>query len=237
MIKEAIDRLLELNNPDTIEVKGDRIFRKGGYTEVTDPQADPIHLGTLTAFAAFVDRIEDNRVGGEIIHVISPTRVEFLGTLRKDMLRDCFAYAAARIDSTFNCATWHSQEDFVTSVQAHFSDKGDKKKLLKIAGNIRGGKSSTLVDDGTTQKVSTARGVELSGVEEMPNPVSLQPYETFAEIDQPIRSYIVRVRGDETPQFALFPIPDPMASHRTCMAIEEWLRSALSEESAVGILG
>ena len=237
MIKEAIDRLLELNNPDTIEVKDDRVFRKGGYTEVTDPQADPIHLGTLTAFAAFVDRIEDNRAGGTIVHVISPTKVELLGTLRKDMLRDCFAYASARIDSEFKCATWHSQDDFVTSIQAHFADKGDKKKLLKITGNIRGGKSSTLVDDGITQKVSTARGVELSGMEEMPNPVSLQPYETFAEIEQPTRQYIVRVKGDEQPMFALFAVPDPMASLRTCALIEAWLRLTLSEESAVGILG
>ena len=77
----------------------------------------------------------------------------------------------------------------------------------------------------------------MMGMEEMPNPVTLRPWETFAEIEQPERKYIVRVKGDDKPLLALFQVPDPVAAMKTCEKIEAWLREALSSEFHEAILG
>lgn len=239
MIKEAIDRVLELSEPDTIEVDG-RTWRKQGYAEITPFKkdlCDPMKLGSLTAFAAFIGTDEMYRDNGLMIHVVSPTCVELVSLLDEHGRRNNYAIAKARIDSHFTTEQWHNQDDFVTSLQAHFVNDLDRAQLLKVCGNLRGGSSAVLTDDGVTQKVSTARGVEMKGMEEMPNPVSLRPWETFAEIEQPERQYIVRVKGDEKPLLALFAVPDPVAAMRTCEKIEAWLRQVLPSEFHDAILG
>ena len=226
MIKEAIDRVLELADPETFVV-GDRTWRKGGYSEIEERVCEPLYFHTLTAFA---DYAAGSDVPSEaIIHVTSPMEVRLFGPLTKSKKRNVYAVSGAMIDSHFPAGQWLSQDQFVTQVQTHFDDVGDRAKLLKIVGNIRGGQTAVLEDDGVTQKVTTARGVVSTQMAEMPNPVTLSPWETFPEIAQPERQFIVRLKGgnDAPVHIALFAVPDPRQSLATCLAIKGWLVEAL----------
>jgi len=62
----------------------------------------------------------------------------------------------------------------------------------------------------------------------LPNPVTLQPFRTFPEIEQPESKFIFRARkGERTPSFALFEA-DGMAWESTAMlTIKEYLQEAV----------
>lgn len=227
MIKEAMERLLELAD-EPQQTIGNRNFMKTGYTEIPPPSPKAIRFFTLQSFKEFIEMQEAR--DDAFVHVVSPTEVEFIGELTDRQTRKSYAVAHVMIDGSFDVGQWMGQEKFITDVQAYFAPNLDKDRLLKIAGNVRRGEAITLEDDGITQKVATAAGVASQVMEEMPNPVTLQPYETFPEIIQPERKYIVRFKGggeNEAIHFALFTVPDPTYSQKTCADIKIWLSSNL----------
>jgi hypothetical protein len=233
MIKEALEYLMDLGD-EPITREGDRRWIKGGFTEIMPPMPDPVRFYSLTSFVEFIKMAEERDEA--FVQVVSPTQVEFIGMLDDRRKRASYATANPLIDGAFQKATWMTQEVFVTDVQAYFAENKDRAKLLKIVGNVRSEESVTLEDDGVTQKVATAAGVVAKQMEVMPNPVILQPYETFPEIEQPDREYIVRFRGGEMNEhvtFALFPVPDPRASFNTCVLISDWLVKNLSSTEVV----
>ena len=240
MIKEALEYLMDLaDNPTVEDSSGEREWIKGGYTEIVPPVPAALRFYSLTAFIDFIQMEEARDVA--FIYVASPTDVASISILNGRNQRAHYATAAPMIDGTFETAHWMNQERFVTDVQAFFSeDSPDKDALLKVAGNIRKHDTTTLEDDGISQQVATAAGVASQALETIPNPVTLRPFETFPEIDQPLRQYIVRFRGGEQGehiQLALFLVPNPVYSFEVCGDIKTWLQQNLPEKLAKTVLG
>ena len=88
------------------------------------------------------------------------------------------------------------REQFNIIVQSGFSDSGDKDKVLAAIGNMRLENSVQVQDDGVTQTVASKSGVVVVEKKNIPNPVTLSPYRTFAEIMQPASRFILRVNED-----------------------------------------
>ena len=55
---------------------------------------------------------------------------------------------------------------------------------------------SATSDDGISQAVAVKAGITSKGVKELPNPVTLRPYRTFTEVEQPASAFIFRCRQD-----------------------------------------
>lgn len=239
MIQEALMYLMDLADAPVVEDgSGEREWIKGGFTEIVPPMPSPVRFYSLTSFIEFVQIAEARDI--VFIQVVSPTEVELIGLLNDRKKRASYATANPLIDGAFEKAHWMTQDKFVTDIQAYFADTKDREALLKIAGTIRADDSTTLEDDGISQQVATAAGVASQALETLPNPVTLQPYETFPEVDQPLRRYIVRFRGGETGehiQLALFPVPDPTYSFETCGAIKKYLMENLPTEVSKFVLG
>ena len=95
-----------------------------------------------------------------------------------------------RIDFDYSLDT----EEFNIMLQSSFVDTEDKKLLLKVSGNVKETSVKTVQDDGVSQVVAMSTGV--ASVEDviLPNRVSLKPYRTFTEVDQPESEFIFRVK-------------------------------------------
>lgn len=52
-------------------------------------------------------------------------------------------------------------------------------------------------DDGVSQKATVKTGIASKGEALVPNPVTLMPYRTFVEVDQPISNFIFRMKEDK----------------------------------------
>ena len=65
----------------------------------------------------------------------------------------------------------------------------------------------------------------------VPNPVSLRPYRTFSEVEQPESNYVFRIKdSDKGPAFKLVEADGGLWKNATMRKIKEYLEFELSKE-------
>ena len=73
----------------------------------------------------------------------------------------------------------------------------DRALLLRFAGTVESGSVAEYGDDGVSQKATVKTGIASKGEALVPSPVSLIPYRTFIEIEQPESKFIFRMKQDQ----------------------------------------
>ena len=87
-------------------------------------------------------------------------------------------------------------------MQSLFIGNDDSDILLQFASAIKIEKAAELVDNGVSQITTIKNGVSSRVQAKAPNPVTLKPYRTFFEVDQPESKFVFRI--NDTPGCALF---------------------------------
>lgn len=200
MIKEAINRILELAEPH-VETLAGMIFTDKELMRVdTELRASALSMNTLSSLVDFIKGSQDFKEIPYIVQVVSPTEVRLLSSLDKDREREVLAKVNAEIPD-FSFGRFIENEEFIINVQSKFmdgeADINDKAVILAFAGNVKTGTVSDYGDDGVTQKAAIKKGVSSLGEVKVPSPCMLMPYRTFTEVDQPMSSFIFRVKDDE----------------------------------------
>lgn len=205
MIKEAIDRILQLDMPNIEEINGSRYTDKA-LTRIPDElTARPFVIHTLTGLVDYIKNTSDMYPETKyMIKVSDPTHVELISELNADREREQLVNVVTE-PPTFPFGKFINSEEFIINVQSKFVDNADRALILKFAGNVKCGTVSEYGDDGVGQKVTIKRGVASLQQVEVPNPCTLQPYRTFTEVTQPVSSFIFRVKDyDDSVAFGLF---------------------------------
>lgn len=86
-------------------------------------------------------------------------------------------------------------------------------------------------DDGITQTVTIKKGVTKSVLATLPNPVTLAPYRTFAEVEQPPSQYVFRLQSGNggVPSAALFEVKDTKWQLAAIASVKAWLSGKVGE--------
>lgn len=160
-----------------------------------------LKVHTLQAIADFLEsKIDDGKaVGGPMVavHVESPTQVNLIGPISSEGPRPVYVNASVERE-VFPFGRWLDPEEFLILAQARIVATEERARLLRLVGTIKSEKVRTNDDDGVTQMVTARDGIVRVAEVQTPNPVTLQPYRTFAEVTQPESPFIVRIRpGDE----------------------------------------
>lgn len=206
--REFIDKIQEL----VIEGQEPRVIDGRTYyrgREIMDEQIDSITLSTLEGFAELTNYLHSGGVPCFGVCVTTPESVCLLGAPDRHKRRDILAYGNSPDRGSFPFENWLSQEDFVTMAQACFVPTKELENVLHIVGTLKAGRVTTYEDDGVTQQVNATAGVTRATHVEVPNPVILRPWRTFAEIEQPPSSFILRLRGgdeNQKPQIGLYEV-------------------------------
>lgn len=87
-------------------------------------------------------------------------------------------------------------ENAVIELRSLYIPNEDTKYLLKLLGSITSESKVTSSDNGVTQTVEAKSGIALSQVVEVKPRVSLKPFRTFIEVDQPESEFLLRISGD-----------------------------------------
>jgi hypothetical protein len=93
-----------------------------------------------------------------------------------------------------------------------------------------------LKDDGTTQQVSASAGLAKVALVDVPNPVTLRPYRTFPEVEQPESEYVFRAKsgqGDDLPAVALFEVEDPSWRSTARLSIALYVKDHLADLTVI----
>jgi hypothetical protein len=118
-------------------------------------------------------------------------------------------------------------ETFIISLQASFVMDDQVRELLAYVGNLKSAASAKFTDDGVTQQATVRTGIAQVENKVVPNPVTLAPYRTFQEIDQPTSQYIFRMKRVEEqakPQVALHQCDDIAWGIDAVEGISNWLK-------------
>ena len=125
---------------------------------------------------------------------------------------------------------FYDHEAFLIAVAAHFTSAGDRDYLLRIAANLTNEHVINAEDSGISQTVGLRSGAVLKAQEPLRNRVSLAPYRTFREVEQPASEFLFRVRQekDEVPRLALFEADGGAWRLQAVANIQAWLKAHIT---------
>lgn len=215
--------------PETVTINNKQYCSHLLHHPPRDPQPDPIEVISLTGLVGLVKR--DFLAEDVLIHVESNSTVYVLGNLEGRHLQRA-TYAVASIKDTigagFPFGQYLDQEKFIVNLQSQFVKTEQRDLLLQIVGNIKSGNVRTLADDGVSQEVTSSVGVTRVSDVKLPNPIQLQPYRTFTEVDQPESEFILRMKGgNDLPTIALFAADGNNWKLAAMQAIQSYLADRL----------
>lgn len=186
-LKEALQYVNGLKEesmqPIVMEIGGKTYCNKQLDRYAREDLADAIHVNTLSAMVDYITGKREELREKMILHIISPKKVELYSGLLPERQRETLFICDAIVNE-FRFDNYYDQERFLIELQANFVENDDLKLIMQVAGNIQAGTTADYSDDGISQKTTIKTGVQRVDVQ-VPNPVSLIPYRTFAEIDQP----------------------------------------------------
>lgn len=200
MLKEFVEKINSLKDFEEIEVE-DHAFYKEGYKKFSPPVVNEIIINTLQGFCDFVPTIE-NEYNLYII-IESPYKVSLISDIDKKYKKRQI-YCSAVLDRAGVPFTWRNTEDFNVFLQANFQHTEDKDKILELIGNITDEEIKNYSDNGITQTTTKTTGLSRKEKAVVPNPVSLAPYRTFIDVQQPESVFVFRMRSQGRPECNLF---------------------------------
>lgn len=233
--KEALQYLVNLGEEkDPIVKLPQGTYSKKDLERVCEVTATTLKVSTLTGLVDYVKANIDNLQGKLLIQVASYDEVKLYSTLNTDRNRELFIQAEAILPSNVRYEQFLDTERFNIMLQSAFVDNDDKKVLLKYTGLIQDEAVKTTGDDGVSQQVTVKTGVASVGQAVVPNPVTLAPYRTFPEIEQPESKFIFRMQ--EGPRAALFEADGGAWRNKAIIEIKEYLQEALKGVKQIEII-
>jgi hypothetical protein len=229
MIKAAIEKILELHRPPSFQINGRNYF--SNQEPVHEPKPATIELSTLSGLVDFVKELEEY-----FIHVQNETQVCVRGPVFGPFQQRTI-HAISRFtqdqSSIFHFGRWYQPEEFIIALQSQFVESNHLSTILSVVGNIKDENVKTTAGDGNTQTVTARGGIALVKEVLVPNPVTLYPYRTFLEIEQPPLLCVLRlksgVRDSGTPGCALFEADGGLWKLTAINRIKEWLLDNLPD--------
>ena len=240
-LKDALEYLVDLGEdntkPEVIEIKGKTYCTKNLHRYHEDELAAPLEASTLTALIDYITNNQHELREKMIIHIVGPDKARLISNLTKERSRECLFQSRAN-ESGFRFNYYYDQEEFIINMQSAFEMTEDLELILQVAGNVENGVTANYGDDGVTQKTTIKKGVASKTDVIVPNPVTLKPYRTFLEVDQPASSFIFRIgeMGGE-PAFKLVNADGGMWEYDAVVSIKKYLDEKLRGIRNITIIG
>lgn len=238
MIKDALRFITELKEaamePKVLEIQGKTYCNKDLKRYGREEKADAIKASTLTSLLDYIKNCSTELRNHMILHVVSPTRVELYSGLNEERDREELFISSAVVPN-FRFDQWYDQERFIIELQANFEVSDDLLTVLKVSGNVEAKTTGTYGDDGVSQKTTIKQGIASKTDVIVPNPVTLFPYRTFLEVEQPSSQFVFRITdGGNGPQFKLIEAEGGLWKNVAMMNIKAYLEQNLADFAGAG---
>lgn len=234
MIKEALEHILNLKKPEIVTVD-ERNYSLDKLNPVYEPEIKTLNVNSLCSMVDYIVSDVDSNENPCIIHVESPTVVSLRSAVFGDFSQRETMLQANALVPGFTFGQWYDNESFIIALQSKFQVTPDLQTILAVVGNVTDGSVRTYGDDGVSQTVQAKVGVAKVADVAVPNPVLLQPYRTFVEVEQPASHFVFRMRsGRETPEMALFEADGGAWKNKAMLNIRGYFEDKLKTQIADG---
>lgn len=235
MEREALEYLVKQGEEKDPIIKLEQgTFSKRSLTRIEEEVATALEVSTLTGLVDYIKANIDKLEGKLLVQVKSFDEVRLLSPLNADRNRELYVRAAAILPNNVTYEHFLDTERFNIMLQSAFVDNEDKKILLKYTGLVRDEAVKESGDDGVSQAVTIKTGVASVGQAVVPNPVTLAPYRTFPEVEQPESKFIFRMQ--EGPRAALFEADGGAWRNKAIISIKEYLQEQLKDVDNIEII-
>lgn len=231
MIKKALEYLIDLGGANILTVGG-REYADREVFPVKPPMVPTLKVQNLESIVTYVKEIDDSEndsCGGPLlVHIEDYKTVSIKGlALGEWKDREIFMLAKAETPD-FTPGGYYDAENFNIALQSMFLQNEDRDIMLKVVGNLKDEAVRNTADDGVSQVTTVRTGIASVSEVKVPNPVTLRPYRTFIEVEQPESKFIFRMR--EGGACALFEADGGAWKLDAQNAVYEYLKDRLKEE-------
>lgn len=207
----VVDKIVALATPVQFEIDGLQYSSKS-LVRVNPPIINDIDVFTLNGLLELVtSKFELVSPEKYMIHVVGPAQVRVLSrTSDAYAQRTCPVDAAVlKGDRDYTYGQFLDQEVAIIGLQSCFvPGQGDIDYVLKTVASLTCEDKLQVEDNGLNQSVTVKNAIApgITDVASIKPRVSLAPYRTFREVEQPKSDFVLRVnRGPKgMPQVGLF---------------------------------
>ena len=197
-LKDAIDRIVELATPFTLETRGGHQFCSANLREVRPEVPSPVRysVDTLEALVKLIRTEGVDQAPLLYVRVDSARRVVVDSTYTG---RDYAIYSRLPLYEAVSDVPGitvnqeMSQELAIVELQSLYAVTPDRDYLLALLSRIDVNQGVSTVDNGVSQEVSVRTGAVLKEQQTVQPIVHLQPYRTFLEVEQPASNFLLRL--------------------------------------------
>lgn len=206
-LKDAIDRIVELATPFTLETRDGHRFCSANLREVK-PEVELPARYSVDTLEALVKLIRTEGVAQApllYVRVDSAQRVMVDTTYTHKEYAEFSRlplYEAVSDVPSISVNESISQERAIVELQSLYAITEGRDYLLSLLSRIDVNQGVSSVDNGISQEVSVKTGAVLKEQQTVQPIVHLQPYRTFLEVEQPASDFLLRLNKEGRP--ALF---------------------------------
>lgn len=243
-LKEAMEFIKNLGvqaeEIKPITIKGKTYVKDSSLHRMdVDDKARALEVSNLTSLVDYIQDKSDELRESMIIHIVGPMEINLISGLDDERNRETLIISKCN-PAGFQFDNWYNQEEFIINLQTAFQETEDLKLVLQVAGNIGYNSTSNYGDDGCTQKTTINRGIVSKAGVIVPNPVTLKPFRTFLEIEQPESKFVFRIseNKDGVPMFKIITADGGLWKYVAVKNIKQYLSENIDlKEKNIAIIG
>ncbi len=230
MIKEAIDKIIEITKPELLKDEWGRLWATKNLVDISQPKATHLVVETLSGFVDYVKEVVQKKEIFILVESAKSVRCYGIDEVLPSRHREYYASANYQF-SGFYFGQWMNLEDFIIGIQVMFQQDNNTAAILKIVGNLSDNTVTTFQDDGVSQSVQAKTSLTKVENVALPRMIELAPWRTFREIEQPKSKFIFRMRQqkEQPPACALFDVGGDLWKIEAMQRIKEYLEAALPD--------
>ena len=201
MIKEAIEEIVRLAAPSTLDVEGKMFLVDKNSSNIFEIHPEPefpqcLSIYSLEALVKMIDTEAMNIFDKPLYVNVESFNIVNCYTQPLNKLRnqrgEVYQVRACDVPG------WEENvqlpfEEALIAIRTRFQQTPDSEYLLRLLSDITNGAKVTYADNGIASSVVTQKGVALQDNSVIRPIVKLKPYRTFQEVDQPESEFHIRV--------------------------------------------
>lgn len=199
MLKEFIEHIQETTRPQIIDVKGETftVNASGDAEQILTAINYPDTL-TVNSLDALVKLVKTEAVNEEEkLYITVPDHMTVRCFGRPDWTRRCHRQTYYEAKAT-DVPGWGEKvalgfEEAQIALRTRFQETPDTLYTMKLLSDICCGAKIIYNDNGIATTITTQKGVALQGNDTIRPIVTLKPYRTFQEVEQPESIFLIRV--------------------------------------------
>lgn len=237
MFKSAIEHIQKTTQPLVKEIDGKTfvVTPDGGINEIRPSIFHPDTL-SLNSLDALVKLVKTEAIRRETpLYITVPTHLSVLCFGQPSGEARCCRQIYYEAKAT-DVPGWQENvtlpfEEMQIALRTRFQESADMPYIQKLLSEISTGAHITYNDNGIATTVVTKKGIDLQRNETIRPIITLRPYRTFQEVDQPESIFLIRIneRG-----ISFIAADGGMWKLKARETVKQFLETALADEVSKG---